>query len=300
MKKIAVVTGATGMIGVELTRVLGEGRYDVCAVVRPGSKNAGRLAHGEGVKIIELDALDLSPLPSMIDHADVFFHLAWDGTRPPMRDDGRLQESNYAATLIAIQVADELGCDVFVGCGSQAEYGALEPGIDETREAAPNTEYGKNKLRAGLDGERLALEMGMRFVWPRIFSVYGRYDHPDTLIMSGLKKLAANENMDMTPCVQMWDYLNVSDAAGALITLAQPPARGTYNVASGQARPLKDFVSDMRDVTGSSSELRFGAIPYGPSGPMDMTPSVDRLKSLGWQPLVSFNEGIRRMIAAGK
>ena len=70
----------------------------------------------------------------------------------------------------------------------------------------------------------------------------------------------------LTQSVQMWDYLFIDDACDALIKLIDSGASGAFNFASGDCRQLKDYVLEMRQVLHSRSELRFGAVPYPPTG----------------------------------
>ena len=71
---------------------------------------------------------------------------------------------------------------------------------------------------------------------------------------------------------------------------------GVYNLASGKILPLKDFVIKLKDILGSSSELRFGAIPHGPSGPVDLKPDVRKILQTGWSAQTDFKEGILKTV----
>ena len=110
--------------------------------------------------------------------------------------------------------------------------------------------------------------------------------------------MKANEDIDMTAGTQLWDYLHVEDVARAMVSFAlEKCPGGIYNVASGDYRPLNEFVSLMKKVVDTESKLNFGAIPYGPNGPINLTPRVDKIKNiLGWYPTISFEEGIRQML----
>ncbi|NLW46919.1 MAG: hypothetical protein GXY86_06250 [Firmicutes bacterium] len=54
----------------------------------------------------------------------------------------------------------------------------------------------------------------------------------------------------------------------------------------------------MYKITNSKSKLLYGTIPYPPTGMVSLQPVVDKLMNeTGWQPQVSFREGIIRTIA---
>jgi len=297
-----IVTGATSFIGLHLVKVLlTDPNNHVFAIVRPNSLHRNKLKEDEHdhehLTILELSLEDLEKLPALIcDPVEVFYYLAWEGTRAPARDDPFLQARNYQLALKTLKIAAELGCRRFVGVGSQAEYGKCLGRITEAYPAAPVTEYGKAKLRTCEAGSKLATSLGVNFVWARIFSVYGQGDFAGTLVMSGLSKMLNHENLPLTQCTQSWDYLHVSDVANALVLLSSAPA-GIYNVASGVSRPLNEYVFEMIRLTHSKSLLEFGAIPYNSVGAVSFQPVVDQLKAaVGWTPRVSFEEGIVEII----
>ena len=70
-----------------------------------------------------------------------------------------------------------------------------------------------------------------------------------------------------------------------------------YNIASGQPKPLKEFVTELKDILCSTSEIEFGAIKYGPNGPVNLEPDISKVKlALNWSPTTSFYEGIKSII----
>lgn len=188
---------------------------------------------------------------------------------------------------------------IFLGAGSQAEYGFTNGIVDENYPCSPDTAYGREKLHTCNDLMNIAEQEGIKFIWTRIFSLYGEYDFPETLVMSTLKKMKANEAVDMTAGTQLWDYLYVEDAARAMVLFAlEKCPSGIYNVASGDYKPLHKFVSLMKKTVESKSKLNFGAIPYGSKGPINLTPSIYKIENiLGWNPTTSFEDGIRQMLA---
>lgn len=288
-----VITGATSFIGVNVIKECINKDYEVYAVVRPNSVNLSRLPDSEKIHVIEHEMGDYDKLVESICGANAFIHLAWEGARVPHRDNAEMQMKNYECAITAMYAAKQLGCKVFLGSGSQAEYGKMEGNVTEMSPCNPTTEYGKKKLLACMKLAEIASKNNIRSVWTRIFSIYGKYDYPGTLIMSAIKKMKNNEPIEMTACTQLWDYLHVEDAARAIITLVErDDASGIYNIASGVKKPLREFVEDMKDVLKSASELRFGTVPYGAGGPVDLRPDNSKLMALGWKPEIDFKNGI--------
>lgn len=298
--KNVIVTGATSFIGVHLIKEYLRNNCKVIAVVRPNSKNLSRLPKSEFLKVVELPMEKIEDILKNIENEqiDVFYHLAWEGARVPHRDDAVLQQNNYDCAVKAMNVAKELGCRVFIGSGSQAEYGKCVGKIDENYETKPTTEYGKAKLKAYEMLKLMAEENNMKFIWTRIFSVYGIYDYSGTLVMSALDKMKKNENMPLTECIQNWDFIHVEDAAKIMYLLGNTSCmEGVYNIASGESKQLKEFVIDMKRICNSKSELQFGAVPYNSEGVVSFEPVIEKLKqNLGYTCEISFEEGIKKIL----
>ncbi len=299
MRKI-VVTGATGFIAVHLINMLVENGDFVFAVVKPQSANLSRLNQNDNVKIIELDINEIESLPKIIgEDVDVFYHLAWQGTRGMARNDKDLQEKNYFGAINAVVAAHKMNAKMFIGTGSQAEYGASEGKIDETYFENPETEYGMAKLKAKRDCEKFAEKSNIRFIWARFFSVYGEYDYDNTLIMSCINKMSKNEDVELSDCNQKWDYLYVKDAASALMMFGLHGCScGGYNVANGNVEILKNYVIKIKEIMKSKSNLKFGAICNCARNKAFMEPSIEKvLREIPWKPETSFEDGIKNVLS---
>lgn len=293
-----VITGATSFIGIHLINEWLKKDCIIYAIVRPNSERIKRITKSSRVKIIEKDMVNYDELYKHIDKADIFYHLAWEGARVPYRDNKDIQKTNYLCSVKAFECAQKLGCKLFVGAGSQAEYGKIVGSATESDECCPTTEYGKEKLHTYVTLASLAELYNMRFIWTRIFSLYGKYDYPETLIMSTIDKMKRDETIQMTEGTQLWDYLYVEDAAKALVRLAEIECEnGIYNIASGQARTLKEYVEEIKEILGSKSTVLYGAIPYGSNGPIELQANVTKIRNaLALKETVCFSDGIRNVL----
>lgn len=298
--KNAVVTGATGMIGINLIeRLLKEGA-EVLALIRPHSPNAGRLPKEKGLTVRECGLSGLSTLAGEIEgRYDAFFHLGWDGTFGESRNDMRLQNQNVRYTLDAVALAGALGCQVFVGAGSQAEYGRVSGPLSANTPAFPENGYGIAKLCAGQMSRIACKQRGIRHVWARILSVYGTYEGPNTMVMSSIRKLLRGEIPPYTKSEQMWDYLFSEDAANGLYRMAlRGRDGGVYCLGSGRAKPLREYILQIRDAVDPSLPVEIGALPYAPNQVMYLCADIAALtKDTGFLPQVPFEEGIQKTVA---
>ena len=292
----AVVTGPTGAIGHALcARLLQEG-IAVYAVCRPGSLRADSLP--EGAVRVDCDIAALSALPKQLPQADAFFHLAWTDTTGAGRNDLDAQIRNIQYTLGACRAAAALGCQVFVGAGSQAEYGRTNHALQPDTPCFPENGYGMAKLCAGQMSRAACRRLGVAHMWPRILSVYGPYDGKNTMIMSAIRTLLAGNSPALTAGTQLWDYLYADDAAEAFFRIALFGRDGAiYPLGSGAARPLREFCEIMRDAIDPTVPLNFGIVPYGAEQVMHLEADLRSLaEDVDFVPQTSFESGIRKTV----
>ena len=298
--KSAIVTGPTGAIGTALIRQLIATGASVFAVVRPGSPRSVQVPKHQNVTVIECDLADYAQLPELIGvPCDAFFHLAWGGTFGPDRNDTPLQERNVAASLAAVEAAQALSCGVFVGVGSQAEFGHVQGVLHPDLPCHPDTGYGAAKLAASHLTRVACKQKGIRHEWCRVLSTFGPGDAPYTLVMSTLIKLRRGEHMPFTPGEQIWDYLYSDDVAGALLAVAEKGRDGSiYCLGSGKPRKLRDYITAMRDAVAPDYPLTFGELPYYEHQVMHLEADIANLTAdTGFTPQTTFEDGIRHTLA---
>ena len=261
---------------------------------------------------------------------DAIIHFAWDGVGSKGRENPEIQEQNLLMSKGFYQWGLQTGVKYFLFAGSQAEYGR---GTRENPE--PVSAYGKAKLsfsRYGLSGgkgeegysfqkqERKPLdftektkqgkeqEPQMAFLDLRIFSVYGIGDHESTLVQTLVQAVLAGQSMDLSPCSQMWNFMEARDLARAIAFLLEGDfGSGTYDLCGKEGRLLKDYVLEIEALGKAflekkegkkglaTSLLRFGERASNAEGPVDLKPSVNDLYDKGFQEKISFSKGIEEL-----
>lgn len=293
--KSAVITGPTGAIGVALCNLLLSKGIEVYAVCRRDSFRIKNLP--SRVKIVYADLSEIKSICDKISSCDAFFHFGWSGTVGAARNDAVMQLKNIEYTLDAIEAAKVLKCKVFIGAGSQAEFGRSNEILKENTPCNPETGYGIAKLCAGNLGKLACQNSDIDFIWTRILSVYGPCDGENSMISMVINNLLKSEKPALTECTQMWNYLYSDDAASAFYLLAQKGICGkTYIIANDESRPLKDYVKDIRDCINPDLPLGFGEyIPNLP--PIELSADISELKmDTGFAPQTDFKTGIQKTI----
>lgn len=268
---------------------------------------------------------------------DAIIHFAWDGVGSKGRENPEIQEQNLLMSKGFYQWGLQRGVKYFLFAGSQAEYGR---GTQKNPE--PVSAYGKAKLsfsRYGLSGgkgeesysfqeepktvdslekttqgknpensEEEGRKGKMDFLDLRIFSVYGIGDHESTLVQTLVQAVLAGQSMDLSPCSQMWNFMEARDLARAIAFLLEGGfGSGTYDLCGKDSRPLKDYVLEIEELgkaflekkegkkAWSTSLLRFGERASNAEGPVDLKPSVKDLYDRGFQEKISFSQGIEEL-----
>ena len=298
LKKV-LITGPTGAVGVSLIQELIGRGIAVTAVCRPASKRMDSIPKDPLVEIIECGVDDLLSLADRLPKDyDALYHFAWDGTYGETRQDLYLQTRNILYTLDAVHLAKALGCKVFVGAGSQSEFGHVEGVLHPDMPCNPDNGYGIAKLDAGRMSRLECKKLGIRHEWCRIVSLYGPYDGMYTMVMSGIVKMLNGERPQYTKGEQVWDYIYSKDAACAFRLVAEKGKDGSvYCFGTGKTRMLKDFILAIRDAVDPAIEVGIGEMEYYPNQVMHLEADISNLTAdTGFVPQYTFEEGIRETI----
>lgn len=296
MKKV-VITGPTGEIGLALIERLIKEQVEVLAICRPNSWRRNLLPGSPYVKVIECDLANLKELFTLKETYDVFYHFGWCASYGAERENLYLQNLNVQYELDAVELAAHLGCKKFIGAGTQAEYGRKNEPLKPDTATFPETAYGAAKLCAGQFSRLACRQKGISHIWVRICSVYGFGDGPYTLITYIMNQLKKQEDIELTPCEQIWDYLYVEDAAEAFYRIgAMVEEEKIYCLGSGQERTLLSYMQEVEQFArdkGLKSKVKIGAKPYGANQMMYLCADISELKKdIGYEPNISFYEGL--------
>lgn len=297
IRRIAV-TGATSAIGVSLIRECVKRGMEVLAFVNPDSVRIDVVPSSPLVTVLPLPLEKLSEFEPGQFSADAFVHLAWGHTKSTERNDLKIQEQNVGTCLEAVRLAEKLGCRVFLGAGSQAEYGKKQERITEKTLPEPDTPYGVTKLEAGKKSRELCVLSGIRHVWPRIFSAYGPYTGMQTVLMYEIGELLDGRVPQMSDGEQLWDFVYLTDVAKAYLALIEKGRDGeVYNIAYGESRKLKEFLEIARDAVDPKLPIALGAIPKASNTAYYLDADISKITAeTGWKPTVPFEQGIRETV----
>lgn len=296
--KKAVMTGGSGPVGMALIQKLLDEDIEIFLFQREESERKFHLPKDERLHIANCSLEQLKDFAPQERDFDVFFHLGWVNTLQKLREDIDKQFENVKYSCDAVRLAYEMGCHTFIGAGSQAEYGRHEEPLRDDTLCTPENAYGITKLCACHSTRVLCQKYGIRHIWPRILSGYGKYDNKYSVLVSNIINAFEGRKMKFSKGEQIWDFLYMDDIADALYRLAKKGKDNQiYPIGSGKARPLKEYIAILCDKLGKSDEMVLGEVPYKEKQIMHLEADISKLqKDTGWEPKVEFDEGIERVI----
>lgn len=165
-------------------------------------------------------------------------------------------------------------------------------------------EYSVSKKQFRDWGEYYVAQGKIRFVNIKSEHFYGPFDNEIKFIANMLKKLKANTPyIETTLGEQERAFIYIEDLLGAIECIINYETKQTelefveYEAGPDENIKIKDALNIMKKLTNSSSEIKFGAIPYRKNEEMKSECNNSKLKELGWkQKTLTFEEGIMKIL----
>jgi UDP-glucose 4-epimerase len=303
--KEVVVTGGAGFIGSHLCRTLIEQGARVTAFdnLSSGKLDFIKDLMDSELKFVQADIRDPTAIEQASKNSEAIFHLAAQTSVPfSMEDPKEDCEINVVGTLNVLEAARKADARV-VFASSCAVYGNPEKRpTPETFPPHPVSFYGLSKLMGEKCCRFQQENYGLEVVMLRIFNVYGPNGHgviPDFL--SKLKK-TPDRLEGLGTGKQGRDFVYVSDMVQFLVLAATSPAAAgqVFNVGTGTTASVSELAKKLIEFLGLKGvEIHFkGGEAW--EGDMDIT-QADISKAvnlLKWNPQVSLNEGLRKLLSS--
>jgi UDP-glucose 4-epimerase len=295
MKK-AIITGANGFIGSAVVKELLKHDFQIFAMDREGC--SGNLPDDDKVKFIACELADMKSLPTLIpvNDYDIFYHFAWVGSAGLARADTALQLHNAMWTVDSLRIAKEIGCKRFVCAGSIMEHETIAACFTQGNKPGMGYVYGSGKLVAHTMSMSVAAQIGIDLVWPEITNAYGVGEKSPRMINDTIRKIINNIPPQFTAGTQNYDFVYIDDVARAFYLIGEngKPFH-EYLIGSSTARPLREFLLEMKVSIAPNLDFIFGDIPFtGINLPLEKFDCTTTEKDTGFRAKISFAEGTRR------
>ncbi|MBB3286309.1 nucleoside-diphosphate-sugar epimerase [Rhizobium sp. BK347] len=205
-----------------------------------------------------------------------------------------------AATLALMRAFHLSGGERFVAAGTCAEYDwtTLPDYVDEDARREPATLYGVAKENTRRLIEGYSRETGFSFAWGVLFLSFGSHERAERLVPSIIRNLLVGRVAETTAGMQIRDFLDSRDVAAAFSALVDCSVNGSVNIASGEARALRDVIERLGTLTGRPDLLELGALSTRPNEPQRLVADVTRLhQEVGFVPRISLDQGLQDAIS---
>ena len=303
------VTGATGLLGSQLTRLLVEAGADVVALVRDSVPRS--LFHAEGLdrKVVtvrgELENYDLLERALNEYEIECVFHLGAQtivGTanRSPLPTFRANIEGTWNL-LEACRVHAKRVRRVIVASSDKA-YGNLEgKAYDETFPLRGEHPYDVSKSCADLIARTYFVSYGLPVAVTRCGNFFGPGDLNYNRLIPGVIRDALENRAPVIRSDGSYirDYLYAEDGAHAYLALAEKfdgCAGEAFNFSYGLRLTVRDVAQRVLKAMGRE---KLGLDVRGEASneiPVQCLDSAKARAKLGWEPAVGFDEGLKRTV----
>ncbi|MFW9904549.1 MAG: NAD-dependent epimerase/dehydratase family protein [Candidatus Thorarchaeota archaeon] len=254
---------------------------------------------------VEFLNLDLTNQKNLIDtmekvSPDYIIHLAAMTDLKKNFDSAFLSiEINIKGTLNLLRSVRNISLNSFVFMSTSDVYGGIKPPFKENQAVIPASPYSASKASAEMYSLMFSRVFEIPVVVLRSFNLYGKYQKGNRVIPYIIMKLLRGQEVELTGGEQKREFNYVDNIIDAiLLSLITPQSNGKIiNIGSGKSTSIKEIAQKIAKRFDLVDNLNFGAIPYRKNEIWDMYCDNTLAKTiLGWEPVVSLDEGINRTI----
>lgn len=303
-----LVTGAAGFIGSSITRALVKEGHSVRGFdnLSTGKReNLGDVI--DRVDFREADLCDLQAVKEACKGIEYVLHEAALPSVPrSVTDPIGCHESNVTGTLNLLVGAHEASVKRVVFAGSSSAYGD-QPTLPKHEEMMPSpiSPYAASKVACEMYMQTFYRCYGLETVTVRYFNVFGPRQDANSQYSAVLAKFITQMLKGESPTIfgdgeQSRDFTYIDNVITGNLQVCYAPAEQVcgkvFNMATGSTITLKETYTVLQKLIGFNGQPRHegeraGDIKHSYS-------DINRARAaFGYEPLVDFEEGLRRTIA---
>ena len=295
MKKV-IVTGANGFVGSALVKELLKHNVEILALDMPGCN--ANIPADDRVKFLGLTLDNIGQLKDLVSDNgfDCFYHFAWAGSAGVARADTKLQLQNAQWTIDCLRTAKAIGCQRFVAAGSIMEYETIAAAYTQGNKPGLGYIYGSGKLVAHTMAMSVAADIGIDLVWAEITNAYGAGEVSPRMVNTTIRKVINGEAPQFTAGTQNYDFVYIDDVARAFYLIGKNGKPfNEYLIGSSNAKPLKEFLLEMKAAIAPDLDFIFGDISFtGINLPLEKYDCSKTETDTGFKAEISFGEGCKK------
>lgn len=308
--KTALVCGAGGFIGSHLVKILKSKGFWVRGVDRRLPEFSKSVA--DEFLVLDLRDCENCKKALALDNGKPFdevYQLAADmgGMGFIKNAECEIMHNSILINVNMISEAAKMGVSRYFFSSSVCVYRDMQPGesmIDETGAypALPDNEYGWEKLYSERMLQAFSRKYGMIARIARFQNCYG----PDSAYEGGREKAPAALSRKVAQIedggnVEIWgdglaerNFIYVDDLVRAVYMLMHSELEGAVNIGTYENVTVRQLLQYTAEAAGKT--VGFKSID-GPVGVASRNFSIERIRSIGWEPEYSLREGMKKTYA---
>jgi len=300
-----LVTGGAGFIGSNYCRfVLREHPEDEVVnfdkLTYAGNRENLREMEGDGrYSFVRGDICEEKVVEGVMGEVDAVVNFAAEThVDRSIQHAGAFVDTDIKGLYVLLEAARKHGIARFVHVSTDEVYGSIESGSFKEGDAlSPSSPYSASKAGGELMAKAYERTFGYQILITRGSNTYGPYQYPEKVV-----PLFVTNALDDTELPLYGDGMNVRDwlyvddhCAGIDVVLREGVLGEAYNVGADQERTNLELTREILKLMGTGEEL----IKYVKDRPgHDRRYSINssKLRAVGWQPEVGFEEGMARTV----
>jgi dTDP-glucose 4,6-dehydratase len=300
-----LVAGAAGFIGSNFVRLIRATRPEVQVTVLDKLTYAGNLANlvefeGQpGYRFVHGDICDTELVDSLAAEADAIVNFAAEThVDRSLMDPLAFIETDVRGTAVLCEAARKHRHQVFLLVSTDEVYGDVTSGRSREDDGfKPRSPYSASKAGGEHLARAYAESFGLPLLVTRGSNNYGPYQYPEKLI----PVLITNATDDLAlPLYKdgsaVRDYVYVEDHCRAIdLVLHEAAIGGVFNVGTGVETSGLQVAEAVLEIMGKPKSL-IEYVADRPGHDYRYALDITRITQLGWEPMVSFGEGLERTV----
>jgi nucleoside-diphosphate-sugar epimerase len=302
---VYLVTGGAGFIGSHTVEELVRSGESVRVLDDLSTgKKSNLSAVLDQIDLREGDIRDLEAIRSLFEGADYVIHFAAaSSVLRSIQEPVATTQVNLMGTLQVLVAARDAHVKRVIMAATGAIYGdnPVLPRV-ETQTPDPLSPYAIVKLAGEYFGQVFYRLFGLEFVALRYFNIFGPRQNPLSPYSGVLSKFVRAYLTGTTPTIhgtgeQSRDFTyvaNVVDATMRACHAREAPGK-IINIGTGRGTSLNDAIRMLNQILGAQVTPNHDPPRVGDF--MHSTADITRARTvLGYEPIVSFEEGLRRTV----